>query len=190
MKKFMGKDVEVYLKGEELTVDGRFYDIDEYCIYLRENLDTEISIPISNICLMRTKDQHQVKDIVSKQVPPPIATPKIEILKVFVDGELEAEIPADDTDLSVYSDELWFLASKDPTITTLICTRTMKQVEYYPGKLLITTVEGKNHPVSAPPADYIEGDEFGYGPVKKTNKPLSPTEMAIKLNSLGVDDGE
>ena len=167
MKKLIGNEIEVFLKGEYKNFYGILIDITDESLYIQVN-EKIIIIPKNNVQYSTTyhipSDTRMIECVSNN----------LSELHIYINGELLSTINVPNTvDLKTWNNEIMDIAMKCPDVSSFLSGKIQEKVEYSPGvmNIIITKSQGP-----------VIQNSFSMGPA---NNFLNPLEMVTRLNNAG-----
>jgi hypothetical protein len=181
MKKIIGNEICVFLKtavDDVPDLSGLLVDVSEDELYIRDT--DEVSrlyiVPRDNIKYCTTDVLPTTERAMMVERPTTDAT-KPNALEVFLDGNLIAQIPVHPTfKTEEFHDGIMQVVYGNPDVKCALNQRVQKSLEYFPGKVYITS-EAVHDTQSEGQKPFVMG---GYGNI--SNKFMNPSQMISRLN--------
>lgn len=185
MKKILGSNVDIHLKGEEEIVSGVIFDIDDEFVYVQSGLDIVVTIPksnikyyISNALGQRQPDEPQGQIVVTER---PSMQNKIQqnTINVCVDDIHVADVAvAQHVNLAICGEEVLKAIWGDPSVQEALRGKVQRALDYDIGQANIYTVQNNTIEIESEDQNTFEMEVPG-------SKTVNPIDMVAKLKGVG-----
>jgi hypothetical protein len=185
MKKILGSNVDIHLKGDEEIIAGVIFDIDDEFVYVQSGMDVVVTIPkanikyyVSNALGQSQLDEPQGQIVVAErpcvQIRPPHNT-----IKVCVDDQWVADIGvAQHVNLAICGEEVLKAIWGDPVVQDALRGKVQRALDYDIGQANIYTVQNNIIEVESEDQNTFEMEMPG-------SKIANPIDMVSKLKGVG-----
>lgn len=193
MEQLIGNHVYVSLKNEDETISGLLIHVEEHYVYLQMQESTQMYIvPKQNVRYYVTENLPETRVAADRNIvqPPqqsqelPEEPPQESALSVFINGDFIVKIMVPPTfDFSKYDDNIMKITLGNADVQAILAGRKQKALEYFPGKVYITTVSEEEESVPDFQNNPDVPNTFGMGTSDPTKQFMSGDQMVSMLNN-------